>query len=157
MMRWIPRPCLLPPGTVSRSALFGVVMATDPIPHYRLSGTVKLPPSGETLKKRWGTQITDVLASHQENHGGPIVDLRSGTYQQLGKLKGAITVRVESEQPDGARKVVSHFNKHYKGLVARHLALSSTTPRGIDDIATILADAGMRIEGPRDCELTLVV
>lgn len=154
-------PASMPPATWDRlaigSALFGVVMATDPIPHYRLSGTVKLPPSGETLKKRWGTQITDVLASHQENHGGPIVDLRSGTYQQLGKLKGAITVRVESEQPDGARKVVSHFNKHYKGLVARHLALSSTTPRGIDDIATILADAGMRIEGPRDCELTLVV
>lgn len=146
------------------SALFGVLMATDPIPHYRLSGSVKLPPANRTLKSRWGTQITDALASYQENHAGPIIDLRSGTYQQLGKLKGAITVRVESERPDGSRKVVSHFNKHYKGLVARELALqaaSGTTPHSLPDIAAILDGAGMRVELPessaRKAELTLVV
>ncbi|MGV0408418.1 peroxide stress protein YaaA [Corynebacterium resistens] len=146
------------------SALFGVVMAADPIPHYRLSGTVKLPPSNDTLKKRWGSQITDTLASYQDKAGGPIVDLRSGTYQQLGKLPGAITVRVESEQTDGSRKVVSHFNKHYKGLVARELATCGSTPRAINDIASILANAGMRVELPGDSargskitELTLVV
>ena len=146
------------------SALFGVLMATDPIPHYRLSGSVKLPPSNCTLKSRWGTQITDALASYQENHAGSIIDLRSGTYQQLGKVKGAITVRVESERPDGSRKVVSHFNKHYKGLVARELALrfsSGPTPTGLPDIATALEEAGMRVELPetsaRRNELTLVV
>ncbi|KGM19394.1 peroxide stress protein YaaA [Corynebacterium auriscanis] len=145
------------------SALFGVLMANDHIPHYRLSGSVKLPPAHRTLKSRWGSQITDELASYQEKHSGPVIDLRSGTYQQLGKLPGAITIRVESERPDGTRKVVSHFNKHYKGLVARQLASHAdsfdSTPLALPAIADCLGEAGMRVEMPsgKSTELTLVV
>ena len=139
------------------SALFGVVRAGDLIPHYRLSGGTKLPTRSSsttpTLKSRWGGLITEVLSSAD----GLVVDLRSGTYQQLGRLKTAITVRVESVQPDGSRKVVSHFNKHYKGELARVLALSEQDPTSIDEVAAIARAAGMTVEITSPAALTLVV
>lgn len=157
------------------SALFGVLRATDAIPHYRLSSGTKLPerPAGgsdsaaggvavvtaaPTMKKRWGRLITDALAETADGRGdGVIVDLRSGGYQGLGKLPawnattgtGAVTVRVESVQPDGSRKVVSHFNKHYKGVLARVLATAGSAAdaaRGAADIAAIARDAGLTME-----------
>jgi len=138
------------------SALFGVVRARDLIPHYRLSGGTKLPTrSGTTptLKSRWGGLITEVLSSADDL----VVDLRSGTYQQLGRLKTAITVRVESVQPDGSRKVVSHFNKHYKGELARVLALSEQDPTNINEVAAIARAASMTVEITSPTALTLVV
>lgn len=139
------------------SALFGVVRAGDLIPHYRLSGGTKLPTRSSsttpTLKSRWGGLITEVLSSADDL----VVDLRSGTYQQLGRLKTAITVRVESVQPDGTRKVVSHFNKHYKGELARVLALSKQDPTSIDEVAAIARAAGMTVEITSPTALTLVV
>lgn len=139
------------------SALFGVVRAGDLIPHYRLSGGTKLPTRSSsttpTLKSRWGGLITEVLSSAD----GLVVDLRSGTYQQLGRLKTAITVRVESVQPDGSRKVVSHFNKHYKGELARVLALSKQDPTSIDEVAAIARAARMTVEITSSTALTLVV
>ena len=139
------------------SALFGVVRAGDLIPHYRLSGGTKLPTRSSsttpTLKSRWGGLITEVLSSADDL----VVDLRSGTYQQLGRLKTAITVRVESVQPDGSRKVVSHFNKHYKGELARVLALSKQDPTSIDEVAAIARAARMTVEITSSTALTLVV
>ena len=139
------------------SALFGVVRAGDLIPHYRLSGDTKLPTRSSnttpTLKSRWGGLITEVLSSADDL----VVDLRSGTYQQLGRLKTAITVRVESVQPNGSRKVVSHFNKHYKGELARVLALSEQDPTSIDEVAAIARAAGMTVEITSPAALTLVV
>ncbi|MDK8845088.1 peroxide stress protein YaaA [Corynebacterium sp. MSK297] len=161
------------------SALFGIVGATDPIPYYRLSGGTKLPlrynshnsddtgnnsdgtnaSKAPTMKKRWGSAITQAL----QEHGELIVDLRSGTYQQLGRVP-AVTVRVESIREDGSRKVVSHFNKHYKGELARILALAvadGANPDSVDDVADIARSAGLLVEGPIDkqqCrELTLVI
>ena len=136
------------------SALFGVVRAGDLIPHYRLSGGTKLPTRSSatpTLKSRWGGLITEVLSSADDL----VVDLRSGTYQQLGRLKTAITVRVESVQPDGSRKVVSHFNKHFKGELARVLALSEQDPTNI--VAAIARAASMTVEITSLTALTLVV
>lgn len=88
-----------------------------------------------------------------------IIDLRSGTYQQLGKVPGAVTVRVESVLGDGTRKVVSHFNKHYKGELARVLATSSQEATTAGEVADIARGAGMAVEmnnGRRET-LTLVV
>ncbi|GGG69795.1 peroxide stress protein YaaA [Corynebacterium pelargi] len=140
------------------SALFGVVGAQDMIPKYRLSGGTKLPTSdGElpTMKKRWGKAITEALQESEEL----ILDLRSGIYQQLGRVPGAVTVRVESVQADGSRKVVSHFNKHYKGLVARELALSDAQPQNASEVAAAARDAGFVIEEneKKPLELTMVV
>ena len=134
-------------------ALFGLVRADDLIPHYRLSGSTKL--GGRTLKSRWGTAITDELRALVAA-GEFLIDMRSGTYQQLGKLKDAATVRVETVQEDGSRKVVSHFNKHYKGELARVLALSGERVSSLKDAASIAQEAGMSTE-LRGTELVLVV
>ena len=40
-------------------------------------------------------------------------------------MPGATELRVATIDSSGKRKVVSHFNKFYKGLVARHLAEAS--------------------------------
>ncbi|KHO29026.1 peroxide stress protein YaaA [Corynebacterium minutissimum] len=133
-------------------ALFGLVHADDLIPHYRLSGGTKL--GGRTLKSRWGTAISDELRALAEDE--LVIDMRSGTYQQLGKLKEAATVRVESVQEDGSRKVVSHFNKHYKGKLAQVLALHGSEVESIDDAARVAKAAGMSTE-LRGSELVLVV
>lgn len=140
------------------SALFGVVHAWDEIPHYRLSGGTKLPdPQGSTptMKARWGRAISVALA----NVDGLIIDLRSGTYQQLGRAPGAVTVRVESVMADGSRKVVSHFNKHYKGELARALALSPRDASTATEVAGIAREAGMTVEENTAVKesLTLVV
>ena len=94
------------------SALFGVVRAGDLIPRYRLSAGMKL--DGKTLRAWWGSAVTDALADC-----GFVIDMRSGAYQNLGPVPGALTIRVE--QADTG-KVVSHFNKKYKGELARVLA-----------------------------------
>lgn len=134
-------------------ALFGLLRADDLIPHYRLSGGTKL--GGKTLKSRWGTAITDELRALIDAHEF-LIDMRSGTYQQLGKLKEASTVRVESVQEDGSRKVVSHFNKHYKGELARVLALQGESVSSLEDAARVAQQAGMSTE-LRDNELVFVV
>ena len=77
---------------------------------------------------------------------GFIVDLRSGAYQNLGKVDGAVTVTVMTEKPDGSRSVVSHFNKHYKGVVARDLVRTRRRVDDINTVAAVLADAGQRVE-----------
>lgn len=142
------------------SALFGVLMAEDMIPHYRLSGGTKIPTSDgilPTMKTRWGSAIADVLSKVQAER--TLIDLRSGTYQQLGKVPGAVTVRVESVQADVSRKVVSHFNKHYKGLLARAWAehfVGATAPR-VPDLMSAAEQAGYCMEHPGGTDLTMVV
>ena len=86
-----------------------------------------------------------------------LIDLRSGTYQQLGKVPGALTVRVEAESADGTRSVVSHFNKHYKGQLARVLASAENAATSVDDAAELAARAGFSVERSGPWELTIVV
>lgn len=127
------------------SALFGVVRAGDHIPRYRLSGGTKLPGADgatPTMKARWAKAITTAL----EQVEGLIVDLRSGSYQQLGRVPDAVTVRVESVMEDGSRKVVSHFNKHFKGQLARVLASSPVEASTAAEVAEIARAAGMAVE-----------
>lgn len=138
------------------SALFGVIAATDPIPFYRLSGSTKLPLADgtrPTMRRRWGTAITEALSQVE----GLVVDLRSGAYQQLGRVPGAVTVRVESVQEDGSRKVVSHFNKHHKGRLARVLAEADEVAVDAAGVADIARQRGLVVEEKGGDELTVVV
>lgn len=144
-----PSPNSLPQSATQRiaigSALFSLVRAEDRIPHYRLSASAHLPAcNGDkpTMKKRWGTSITQALADNDEL----IVDLRSKSYQQLGPIANAITVRVESVREDGTRRVVSHFNKHFKGHLTRLLSLVPNELVRKEDIIEVVAKAGLSIE-----------
>ena len=134
------------------SALFGLVAAGDPIPHYRLSAGTRLPGL-TTLRATWRPALTAATADWE---GELVVDLRSGGYHQLGPVPGAVTVDVVTEYPDGTRKVVSHFSKHHKGLLARTLATSRAE---IDDVAALVRvarRAGHVLERTADDELTMV-
>lgn len=133
------------------SALFGVVRAPDMIPAYRLSGGSKLPGL-PTLASVWKPALSDSLGTVDDF----VVDLRSGVYQQLGPIRGAVTATVVTEAADGSRKVVSHFNKHYKGLMARELVRTRRNVRDVNALAAVLADAGQRTEIASDDTIVVV-
>lgn len=135
------------------SALFGAVRAGDPIPAYRLSGGSRLPGFG-TLQSLWKPELSAALSA--EADGGLVVDLRSGTYQQLGPVPGAVTATVLTVKPDGSRSVVSHFNKHHKGLLARALLLSRAEPTDIKGLARVATKAGLTVEISSATELVVL-
>lgn len=129
------------------SALFGLVMGGDPVPAYRLSAGSMLPASS-TLGARWRPVLEPLLAGLPASHG-LVVDLRSGSYEALGRLPGAVSVRVLTQHADGRRTVVSHHNKSHKGRVARLLAGSRAEPSTVDDVAKLLRRNGFRVERTR--------
>jgi cytoplasmic iron level regulating protein YaaA (DUF328/UPF0246 family) len=125
------------------SALFGLLSPTDRIPAYRLSGGTSLPGVG-SLAARWRPVLEPELAAHR----GLVVDLRSGPYAALARVPSAVQVRVLRETA-GARTVVSHDNKHTKGLLARHLCEQGA--RSVRDVAAagaLVADV-VEVEGLR--------
>lgn len=133
------------------SALFGVVRADDRIPAYRLSGGSRLPGFG-TLGALWKPVLSPALDRIDDF----VVDLRSGVYQKLGPVDGAVTATVVTEAADGSRKVVSHFNKHFKGLVARELVRTRRNVRDVNALAAVLSDAGQRVEITAESQITVV-
>lgn len=101
------------------SALWGAVGFDDPIPAYRLSMGVALPGIGR-LATYWKPLLTPVLDARAE--GELVIDARSSTYAAAYKPPAARTVAVDVVQERGGkRKVVSHFAKHTRGELVRHL------------------------------------
>lgn len=101
------------------SALWGAVGFGDRIPAYRLSMGVALPGLGK-LAPFWREHLAPVL---DERAGDElVVDARSSTYAAAYKAPVATTVAVDVVQErGGTRKVVSHFAKHTRGELVRHL------------------------------------
>ena len=85
-----------------------------------------------------------------------MVDLRSGAYRPLAPAPGALDVRVLTERPDGARTVVSHFNKATKGLVARLLVEATDAPTNALEVAEVLAAGGLEVELEGDLRIDVV-
>ncbi len=71
-------------------------------------------------------------------------------------MPGAVTATVLTEQPDGTRKVVSHFNKHHKGLLARALVVTRAEPADVEAVARVAAKAGLRVEVASRTELIVL-
>ncbi len=126
------------------SALFGALRPTDPIPAYRLSGGTTLPGVGSP-RTLWPEVLAPVLRD-----AGFVVDLRSGAYQALAPVPGAVTVRVLSE---GA--IISHFNKAYKGRLARALVSTSGRIGSVNGVVDAATDAGLKLvrTGPTTLDL----
>lgn len=120
------------------SALFGLLSPTDRVPAYRLSGGTSLPGVG-SLAAAWRPVLEPELAAHR----GLVVDLRSGPYAALARVPGAVQVRVLRETA-GERAVVSHDNKHTKGLLAR--ALCERGARTVADVAAVAAPVADLVE-----------
>ncbi|MEV6526161.1 peroxide stress protein YaaA [Longispora sp. NPDC051575] len=114
------------------SALFGLLGPEDAIPAYRLSGGSRLPGVGG-LPALWKPVLGPVLRGLD----GLVIDLRSGAYGALAPLPGAVAVRVVTAEG----KVVSHFNKATKGLLAR--ALAGQPVESVDELVDVALAAGL--------------
>ena len=134
------------------SALFGLVRGDDPVPAYRLSATSSLPGVA-SLRTFWRPVLSPLLGRVE----GLVVDLRSGAYAALAPAPGAVSVRVLSERPDGARSVVSHSSKAHKGRLARFLVTTAAEPADVSALRRLLRRAGLHVEHDGGPALTLVV
>ncbi|MBZ5733676.1 peroxide stress protein YaaA [Nocardioides sp. TRM66260-LWL] len=129
------------------SSLFGLVRPSDRIPSYRLSGDTTLPglgPVAGVWREVLGDAVLDALGS------GLLVDLRSTSYAAFWRPGPEVgprlaTVRVLHEV-DGARKVVSHFNKATKGRIVRALLEDGAAPRTPLALADAIRDLGWTVE-----------
>ncbi|MDA8370545.1 MAG: peroxide stress protein YaaA [Nocardiopsaceae bacterium] len=133
------------------SGLWGVVGATDPLPPYRLSMGLKLPPLG-ALGAFWRSHLTDMLTKHADDE--LVVDCRSAAYAAAFKPTGTIaertvSVRVFRETMRGGtptRSVVSHMAKAARGAVAHTLLAEHATAQTPRDLAEALNDLGHTTE-----------
>lgn len=111
------------------SALWGLVMATDPIPAYRLSFDSRLA-SGKP-GNHWSAVAHDLWAEAP----GFILDLRSEGYRSLApvpKQRGVFLTLVKPG-PRGSRKALGHANKAVKGELVRKLAVTGAHIESLDD------------------------
>ncbi|ASU83122.1 hypothetical protein CDO52_10305 [Nocardiopsis gilva YIM 90087] len=169
-------PDLLASGAAARtqasvlifSGLWGAVGVTDPLPPYRLSMGIKLPPLG-ALGTFWKSQLSGVLAARAE--GRLIVDCRSAAYATAFVPTGeatesAVSVRVLRETTSGGvtkRSVVSHMAKATRGAIAHTLlaeGVDAHTPRELADALNDLghvAELAAPARGKRPATLDIVV
>lgn len=139
---------------VIHSALFGLVRAGDPIPAYRLSHDSRLVVRERTLKALWREPVARALAATGEF----VLDLRSEAYAAMGPApKGSVFVRVVTEDGDGRRRALNHFNKKGKGEFARALIDARIDHDGAESLLTWAARFGWRLERGVEGELELVV
>ncbi|MFD1211656.1 YaaA family protein [Arthrobacter sp. GCM10027362] len=101
------------------SALWGAIGFADRIPAYRLSMSAGLPETGK-LSSYWKKHLPAALDAHADGH--LLVDCRSSSYAAAWAPAPERTVVVNVfQERDGKRTVVSHFAKHTRGELARHL------------------------------------
>lgn len=139
---------------VIHSALFGLVRGSDPIPAYRLSHSTRV--AEWSLKKVWREAIAGELSASTEL----VLDLRSDGYVELGPSVGASQsyfVRVVSEDENGARRALNHFNKKGKGELVRAIALAGIDHQNLESLLVWAAGAGIRLNHSAERELELVV
>jgi cytoplasmic iron level regulating protein YaaA (DUF328/UPF0246 family) len=122
------------------SALWGAIRFDDRVPAYRLSMGTALPDVGR-LASFWKPRITDALSGLT---GGELfVDCRSSAYAAAWMPPAAQTVAINVfAEVGGVRKVVSHFAKHTRGELARHLLTRRGNAPGTP--AQLLRAAGER-------------
>jgi cytoplasmic iron level regulating protein YaaA (DUF328/UPF0246 family) len=129
------------------SGLWGAVGLDDPIPAYRLSGSVNLPGPGR-LASFWRAPLRRAMAEVTTDQ--VILDLRSGTYAAswTGPAERTAAVRVIHQQ-GGRRTVASHFNKSTKGRLLAALAAGDAEPSSVAELVDAIREAGFRVEtGP---------
>ncbi len=96
------------------SNLFGPIKASDKIPDYKYKQGAKLP--NINVEKFYKDNFTSDL---DEYIGDEIIDLRAGFYEKFYTPKNATVITLKFLK-DG--KVVSHWAKHYRGMVLNTLA-----------------------------------
>lgn len=137
---------------VIHSALFGLLRGDDPVPAYRFSHDTRLP--GTSLVTLWRDGIRAVLAAQP----GLVLDLRSQSYVHLGPAGvGSHFVRVVTEDGEGTKRALNHFNKHGKGELVRALARAGRDFSDLDDLFAWAPGRDIRLERSASGEIFLVV
>jgi cytoplasmic iron level regulating protein YaaA (DUF328/UPF0246 family) len=100
------------------------VRADDPLPDYRLKMGARLSPLG-LLSTWWRDDLTDALLAHTKK--APIVDLLPQEHRaSIDWSRVNTLVRIDLVSKSGGI-VGGHHAKAAKGLLARHLLLSTGT------------------------------
>ncbi len=126
------------------SGLWGALTPADPIPAYRLSMGTDLPGVGP-LARTWREPLARELDAVARER--LVVDCRSAPYAAAWTSPagpGHVTVTVLREEA-GRRTVVSHWAKHARGLLTRHLVTRSGAEPGSP--ADLLDAAGELVGG----------
>jgi hypothetical protein len=122
------------------SALWGMVRPADRIPSYRLHVCSRLVGM-DRLEPAWRTLLPPILADAAARHG-PVLDLRSGSYQAVGRPTGlddqTVTLRIRPS-PGGPARIGDVIAKRVRGEAATHLLMSGADPEDPLDIAEVLA------------------
>ena len=123
------------------SSLWGAVRPTDRIPAYRLHICSRLVGM-DRLEPTWRTVLPAALRE-AAGRRGPIVELRSPSYQAVGMPDGladrTVVVRVVRED-DGSGRVANEPAKRTRGELARHLLEAGADPADPEELATLLRD-----------------
>ena len=117
------------------SALWGSVSPVDHIPAYRLSAGTTLGRLGG-VGAFWRSRLSEALNEFAQDR--LVVDCRSSGYAAMWAPPKANTVSVRVERElNGRRSVVSHFAKHWRGLLTAHLMAQPQDVATADDLAAI--------------------
>jgi uncharacterized protein len=122
------------------SPLWGVLRPDDRIPPYRLKLWARLV-GVDRPDAVWRTVLPGLLAS-VAGDDGPILDLRSPGYQQIGRptVAGDRLVAVRVQQQVFGRRISEVMAKRVRGQAARELLESGVDPAGPDDLADVLGE-----------------
>ncbi|MCT1602853.1 peroxide stress protein YaaA [Kocuria sp. p3-SID1433] len=150
------------------SALWGAVRPVDRIPAYRLSMGTALRGLGKRepvkLSSFWKPRLGEALGTQTE--GQLIIDCRSSAYSAAfaAPPETTVAIRAVTEDDDGQRKVVSHFAKHTRGELARHVLEQVGQGRRVETAQELAEAASQRwrveLEEPsvrRPGQLTVVL
>lgn len=119
------------------SGLWGAIGFADRVPAYRLSMGVSLPETGR-LSSYWKRELAGPLSRRADDE--LIIDCRSSSYSSAWSAPPGQTAAVNVFQERGGRRtVVSHFAKHTRGGLARHLltrrGAAPSTPQALLKVA----------------------
>lgn len=147
-------------AVVIMSALWGAIGLRDRVPAYRLSMDVSLPETGR-LASYWKRELAEPLSRRADDE--LIIDCRSSSYTSAWAAPPAQTAAVNVFRERGGRRtVVSHFAKHTRGELARHLLTrrgsAPATPRALLKAARQQWDAELvEASGRKPHQLNIVL
>lgn len=110
------------------SALFGLVRPKDQIFKYKLKIDNSL----------WRESVAQVAVNFTDEL---IIDCRSSTYKGIWPVNPDRTVEVRVFKiTDGARSVITHMSKKYRGELTRHLLLQPSDPQNPAELQRMAAE-----------------
>lgn len=126
-------------GVVITSALWGVLRPDDRIPSYRLHLFAQ-PIGIDRIDHFWRSAVSDVLA-RVAGAEGLIVDLRSGTFGQIGRPDlGDRTVALRVQQRTLGGRIGDVVAKRTRGEAARRLIEVGADPTEPGELADVLGE-----------------